>query len=700
MNEMLLIKKYKKTFCITVLVCLLIEIFVCNFRFWESLGWNSYDLLQTKSVLLEDNQFEENEMIVASFQDNGWCDILTEDILINANNIYLNCKYIDTSGNIIENTPVTVTLKARDEGHELEYTLGSRTISPLLERTHYNRLNLSGNIKSIKLTFSNPDKNKISGIKIFNFSFNQLVPFHFSFLRFFVILFFVSIIVLFRPKSDFYNLKFSDNFKGKKAILIFFLAFSLAISLFCVNINRQYNTVDKYYTQYHALTEAILDGHVYLDEKPAEALAEMDNPYDTNYRKEFLDQRNQSYHLDHAYYNGKYYVYFGIIPVLMLFLPFYAITGTHLTVTIAISFFGFFYIVGSFFFLWSIFKKYFKNIAFGIYLLSCLMLSVTSGMFYAFRGPSFYALPILAAAAFSIWGLVFWVKAVEYDGLSLSYTSLGALCIALTAGCRPQFLIVGATSLIWYKKQLFSKKFLLKKNWFLLMTSLAVPVIIVAIGVFYYNYIRFDSVFDFGANYNLTSNDMTHRGWHWDRVPLGLFYYLFDPTKISPVFPFFLPALRPVEDHVIKFTNYLGQTITEGNFGGLVYNRLILGIPLFSGFVKKYCDKKVFLLSVLFSVMAIFVLIMDTQMAGIVARYIMDFGWMFCVSSILLLASVEDRCPDNTTKNILRMLLLISVVWGMIYEFFLFFNESSNTSLITYNSEFYYKIESLTQFWL
>ena len=38
-----------------------------------------------------------------------------------------------------------------------------------------------------------------------------------------------------------------------------------------------------------------------------------------------------SVHWDHAYYNGHYYMYFGVVPVLLLFLPFRLLTGQALT---------------------------------------------------------------------------------------------------------------------------------------------------------------------------------------------------------------------------------------------------------------------------------------------------------------------------------------------------------------------------------
>ena len=52
-------------------------------------------------------------------------------------------------------------------------------------------------------------------------------------------------------------------------------------------------------------------------------LMELKNPYDTSY----LLANAIPYLADYAYYEGKYYVYFGIVPELLFYLPCLALTG-------------------------------------------------------------------------------------------------------------------------------------------------------------------------------------------------------------------------------------------------------------------------------------------------------------------------------------------------------------------------------------
>ena len=70
------------------------------------------------------------------------------------------------------------------------------------------------------------------------------------------------------------------------------------------------------------------------------------------------------------------------------------------------------------------------------------------------------------------------------------------------------------------------------------------------------------SLTDFGANYNLTVNDMTKRGMNVGRLAPALFTYFLQPPCVTGVFPFLQPT--PFE------TTYMGQTIKEVTFGGVL----------------------------------------------------------------------------------------------------------------------------------
>lgn len=60
-------------------------------------------------------------------------------------------------------------------------------------------------------------------------------------------------------------------------------------------------------------TDALIKGQLHLDIEVSEELKAMENPYDTSIRQ----TENIVCSWDTAYYNGKYYCYYGIVPTLL-----------------------------------------------------------------------------------------------------------------------------------------------------------------------------------------------------------------------------------------------------------------------------------------------------------------------------------------------------------------------------------------------
>ena len=94
---------------------------------------------------------------------------------------------------------------------------------------------------------------------------------------------------------------------------------TIVISVYPMSLSPVWNgTIPGHRDQYERMAQSILNGHLYLEYEDVDPrLSEMENPYDPQARKEL----GIYYHWDHAFYNGKYYMYFGIVPVFLLFLP-------------------------------------------------------------------------------------------------------------------------------------------------------------------------------------------------------------------------------------------------------------------------------------------------------------------------------------------------------------------------------------------
>lgn len=112
--------------------------------------------------------------------------------------------------------------------------------------------------------------------------------------------------------------------KSKLTAFLVVLGVILVLDLpmgLCPNYNGE---IPAYLNQYELMAQSVLDGNLYLEFDDIDpGLAELDNPYDPQIRED----TGVSVHWDSAYYNGKYYMYFGIVPVLLVFAPYLAITG-------------------------------------------------------------------------------------------------------------------------------------------------------------------------------------------------------------------------------------------------------------------------------------------------------------------------------------------------------------------------------------
>lgn len=676
-----------------ILFLLIIELFICNFRTWVTIGYQKTDMIRENWVDYKDGQYEEGGHIVAPFLDNGWCDVDTKQIDLDVKNIYLCVQYLDSSFQPVDGKYCVVdcTLKATDEGNALLYGLASKKFCSNLERGNYYSVNLYGNARSFELTFQNPGNKDIKYVFLSDFMVNKRVPFYFSWLRFLGIgigFIFIGICKVYW-KQPFY---LESGMQQRKSITVAFVILLILYSLTITNSNPAHGNVDTYKTMYHELAERLLQGKFYLEEEPAKELLEMDNPYDTGYRNQIMTENDQHYKWDSAYYNGKYYVYFGVVPVLMLFLPYYVITGQHLPMTYAISILGMAYIIGCFLFLWQFYKKFLQKASFLSYLLWSAMMVIGCNMVHAFRASDLYSCPILTAAVLTVWAFYFWISEVGKRDVNYRKIAAGSSLLALVAGSRPQYLIASFAVLIIFQKEIWKK---IDRKWLSFVASVLMPVISVAVVLMYYNYARFDSPFDFGANYNLTLNDMTHRGWHLDLIPSGLFYYLFEPTKITLSFPY-------VQNSMIfgsLLSGYVGRVVYEELLGGLFFNSPVFLLSLVVYKVRKYItdkDRQLYKLAWFFVGCGWIIVIVDMQMAGIFNRYHMDFAIFFCISAMIVMGLVLDKTKEYMQVKWLHMLLAGSFIWRFVYELVLWLNDGS---ILAQRPFLIFYLRNIVEFW-
>ncbi len=604
---------------------------------------------------------------------------------------------------------ITVEMLLTDEANKYYFSTPERDIYPSVTKSEYININTAGKSNNLLIHFTDDTETTVNSISI-----NAPRPFDFSLLRVLLVIALLVFIYIFLPSSPLYKIKLSECKELKTSLLAGFVFLQCFIIIFLGIINptfmgiasESYNAykwdgsgIDfvplgmENHNQYDELAQAFLNGKAYIDNDDVpEFLKNMENPYDTTARAYEAGASGESYRWDVAYYNGHYYVYFGIVPLLLMYLPFRAIMDAPFPSAVGIMIFALIFSVGVFKLLEEFCKKKFRNVSAGTFLITAITFVNCCGMTFLAKRPDFYSVPIMTSMAFIIWGILMWVKALNTEKRRKLLFFAGSLFMALSVGCRPQSVLICLVALPLFRKYFFKDKYILNKKGIKDLIVLAVPFIAVASVIMVYNYIRFGSPFDFGSSYNLTTNDVTRRGFEIGRTSLGLFTYLFQPPQFTATFPY----IQSVDIN----TNYMGKTITENCFGGLITSLPMLWFIFALPKAKKLLKGKnlfSFVCTLIF--IGVSLVIADTQAGGLLQRYYSDFGYIFFLGAVLIIFALCEQNTDKNNAKSLNNLIKISAFLSIFYSIALAFSVSDVT-IESQNPTLFATILHLIEFWL
>lgn len=596
---------------------------------------------------------------------------------------------------------VTLRLQLTDEANQFYYVTPQKEIYPSVEKSEYINIHTSGISKNLTIKFQNTEDVEVNSVTL-----NVQRPFTFSLVRVLMVIAVLILLYIFRPSSPIYKHKYSEAKNLRYNLTVAFLALECIILVFVGTMNPSFLGFDitddgivfselayKHHNQYDELAQAILKGKTYIDNNDVpQSLIDMDNPYDTTARHLTSSLTGDTYRWDVAYFEGHYYVYFGIVPLLLMYLPFRAIVDAPFPSAVGVIAFAFIFAIGVFKLLGIICEKKFKNVSVGTFLLTALATVNCCGVMFLVKRPDFYSVPIMTGLAFVIWGIFLWIKGLNTEKLRNLYFVAGSLCLALSVGCRPQLVLVCAVALPIFAKYFFTENKITTKKCLINLLVLAVPFVIVAAGIMYYNYIRFGSVTDFGSGYNLTTNDVTRRGFDFGRTGLGIFTYLFQTPQFTATFPY----IKPVEID----TQYMGKTIYEFCFGGLITS---LPVLWFTGALPKVYrtlrQKGVAGFVITLLAIGLALVIADTQAGGLLQRYYSDFGIIFFLAAAIIIFALFEKNNLKQSHINLNTLLFISTILSVVYTITLVFSVADVT-IDTQNPNLYAEILHLVEFWI
>ncbi len=604
-----------------IVIAILIEIFICNYPALRTIFIGNRDIYK-------EFKFEDNTITIS-------------DINTRVTSVKINYK------NKLEDK-ITYNLKYTAEENSDLISLKPKVI--LQNSSQYINFDTHSNCKTIQINLETENK-----IDIENIILNH-INFEINILRIFII-FLIIIFILCIKEKNLYKVKYDENSKVQNYTfilnLIVFLCF-VAIYTICqfdfptlLVKPEEINKEDSILMQ----TEAFVNGSIPLLEEPDEKLKNMENPYDNVKRSD----ENINYLYDVAYYNGHYYNYFGIAPIITSLLPFRLITGMYFHTYI----FNFIYIFGiaiSLYFLYKkLITKFVKNISLLNFYLGYYAILFGANILTLLRGAKY---DIVVSS-----GIMFLIISINlslsiYNNPKYKYVKLILLGIstALIVLSKPNLIVYYLIILILVLKSMknISVKEKIKDSiW------IAVPLGIFAIFQMIFNYLRFDSILEFGAKYQLTSFNMIYcMKMSFGKIYAGIMEYIFRIPMINPLeFPF---VFINTNTSLVS----VNEVCYENRLIGLIAIP-IMWIYIFSNNIlknEKDSELKVFIkICVIASVISI---ILNSFFGGIAEVYAIDFKLILSICAVILLLKLVDN--NNEMFNKLFLVICLATIFIMI----------------------------------
>ena len=476
------------------------------------------------------------------------------------------------------------------------------------------------------------------------------------------------------------------------------------------------------YDQYDHVARALLNGHAWLDLDVPQGLRDADNPYDVATRQQLLADGVSPVYWDYAFFNGRWYSYFGVVPALLLFVPYRAVTslwvdgGLIMPSGAAVPLLMFGFLVFACLLTIRVIKRVRPHVSVAAASMLCVFVLLASNASYLWYRTNFYSVPIAASLLLSTLGLWLWLGAERpsaanagEDGkvnavgsLSLPRLAAGSVCIAANVGCRPSFVVVAfaAFPLFWPQIRAIAKQ--LRDGVFAsgthgracamlyaLRAPLAVlaPALVVVVPLFAYNMVRFSSPFDFGSSYQLTVTDMTSYHQSWSNFIWTVAYYLFLPLRWTNMFPFLAVDPAPLKD----------WGFTEAMPGGLFVMAPLALASLACPFLRRHMRARghagMWRTLTTFLLLSLLIVAFDARLGGLGWRYIADFGWLFALASLPLLLLALD-CDRPRLRWLLRVLVLALLLFMLAVTVLSLFLYGRDDELIRNNSGLFHDVQS------
>lgn len=555
---------------------------------------------------------------------------------------------------------VNVRLVAADSRYRAGMALPVTTVSTLTPAASRLSVKLMGPSPWVRVLIEEPAGTVVQAKRIV---INETVPFHVSIPRLVALSAVALVMAMLLPGSTLWRRQWNDRTVAARLTLAAIMALQVASVLAILWVQAPWLALDQLKSP-HVLTiyqdqfQSLLNGHAWLQEQPPKELVAMQYPYDTSMRMQTgaNSLENKAVIVDYAYRDGKYWCYFGILPVILFMFPCYWLTGQVPDTWMMVLACSLAMVPASYRLVRALLRRYAPHASFGT-LASCLLAFPALTFAPLLIGdPGTYTLPNSLGLLLCVCAFASWLSACkDANTLRTPFLAAGSLLMGLTLGTRPTLSCAALLALPLFWPYLRRRKTRLR-HWI----AMIAPAMAAAAPILWWNLIRFGSLFDFGSAYNITVVNMTSHPWNPDMIPLTLFENLLRPVSAEWRWPFIFP------DADMDYA-YQARISTYSMAGGYFHFVPIAFFGLFAAWYHLSGDKSdepsegkedangtPAPMIVASSIGALLLCILVTAVGGLNARYITDWAWLLAIPAIIGLGLLDQTIQH--TRQPLRII--------------------------------------------
>ena len=315
-------------------------------------------------------------------------------------------------------------------------------------------------------------------------------------------------------------------------------------------------------SNYNLLVQGFRAGQLHMKLEAPPGLAQLADPYDPALNATYIRDVG-----DISYYRGKLYLYFGVTPALALFWPYMTLTGHYLPDTAAVVIFftlGFLVAAGLLRALW---RRYFPEASIWVAAVSILAMGLATGILQDLSRCDVYSVAYSCGFAFSMLALAAIWRALHEPKRPVMWLLLASLAYGLAIGSRPS-LLFGVIILLLPVAQAWratTEPSSRRRVGWLLLAAVG-PVMLIGLGLMLYNFLRFDSPFEFGSHYQLNGKyqPTTARLFSLHYFWFNFRFYFLEPMRWSGHFPFLRAVpLSPLPSGYCEVTDPYGGMLSN-----------------------------------------------------------------------------------------------------------------------------------------